>query len=185
MVEHVDDAMKSADEAIAALKRQKPTSAIAARARSAELMRLNQILLDASRKVVDANAAKRLNGSNGAKRVEVVATDLSEDLLNALAKGIVPFIRATIAAAVNPLKERLDALEKRKGIAPLAAQLAGIEQRMMKYEGVWSEGKTYTRGSFVTHAGSLWFADDTSIGARPGAGSTTWKLAVKKGHAER
>lgn len=105
---HVEDAMKNANEAIAALKRQKPTSADAARARSVELMRLNQLLLDAARKVTDANAAKRLaNGSNGAQPVEVVATDLSEGVIKALATGLIPFLRETIA----PLKERLDALE--------------------------------------------------------------------------
>jgi hypothetical protein len=185
MAEHVDDAMKQADEAIAALKRQKPTSDIEARARSAELVRLQQILLEASRKVVDANAAKRLNGSNGAKRVEVVATSLSDEVVSALAAGLIPFLREFVAEALSPLGARIAVLEQRRGLAPLAAQLAGIEQRMMKYEGVWAEKKTYTRGSFVTHAGSLWFAEDTSIGARPGAGSSTWKLAVKKGHAER
>ncbi len=91
---HVEDAMKNANEAIAALKRQKPTSADAARARSVELMRLNQLLLDAARKVTDANAAKRLaNGSNGAQPVEVVATDLSEGVIKALATGLIPFLR--------------------------------------------------------------------------------------------
>lgn len=180
------DEMKSADEAIAALKRQKPTSEVAARVRSAELMRLNQTLLDAARKVTDANAAKRLaSGSNGAQRIEVVATALSPEVLTELAKGLVPFLKEIIADAVNPLIVRLDAVEKKKGLAPLAARLAGIEERMMKYDGVWREGRSYDRGSFVTHQGSLWFCEDGNINARPGAGSASWKLAVKKGHAER
>jgi hypothetical protein len=185
---HVDDAFSRAQEEIAALKRQKPKTEIEARARSCELMRLNQILLDASKRVVDANAAKRLANGNGAAAAKPVvgeATSLSHEVITALARGLVPFLREQIAAAVTPMQERLDALEKRKGIAPLAARLAGIEERMMKYEGVWSEGKTYSRGSFVTHAGSLWFCEDTNISVRPGAGSSAWKLAVKKGHAEQ
>lgn len=134
---------------------------------------------------VRREAAATGKSGNGSKPVAGEATSLSDEVITALARGLVPFLKEQIRDATAPLIARIGELERKRGIAALAAQIAGIEQRMMKYEGVWSEGKTYTRGSFVTHAGSLWFCEDTNVDVRPGAGSSSWKLAVKKGHAER
>lgn len=54
-----------------------------------------------------------------------------------------------------------------------------LEQQGPAYKGVWRAGKTYSAGSFVTHAGSMWHADkDTCF--KPGEGGG-WTLAVKAG----
>jgi hypothetical protein len=131
-------------------------------------------------------ATATVNSGNGARPVEVVATDLSEDLLEALAKGMVPVIRQWIADAVNPLAARLDAMEKHKGLAPFVARLAQLEAKpSLQYEGTWNEAKTYSCGALVTFQGGLWHCEDTNMGVRPGAGSSSWKLAVKRGRADR
>ena len=117
-------------------------------------------------------------------------TVLTDQHFPALAKAIVPFVKETLA----PLVARLDALEKKKGLAPLALRNAELEKRIvelearpppLQYQGVWSEEKTYQRGAFVTYQGGLWHCEDTNCGVRPGAGSTSWKLAVKRGRADR
>lgn len=48
------------------------------------------------------------------------------------------------------------------------------------YRGVWTAGKTYERGDGVTWAGSVWHANTTTT-SKPGDGSPTWTLAVKRG----
>jgi hypothetical protein len=111
MAESVDDSFARANAEIAALKKTKPKSAAEARLRAVELSRLQQDLIEASKRVVDANAAKRIaNGGNGhAKPVAGEATSLSDGVLTGLARGLVPFLRETIANAVNPLIERIAA----------------------------------------------------------------------------
>ena len=83
---------------------------------------------------------------------------------------MVPFLHETIAEAVNPLIERIAELEARPSLT---------------YEGVWSATKAYSAGTFVTHGGGLWHCEDTNVGVQPGNGSSSWKLAVKRGRAER
>ena len=65
----------------------------------------------------------------------------------------------------------------------LAARIAELEARppSLPYEGTWAEQRSFQRGCFVTHQGSLWHCEDTNLGVRPGAGSSSWKLAVKRG----
>jgi integrin beta 3 len=46
--------------------------------------------------------------------------------------------------------------------------------------GVFVDGKTYEKFAGVTHAGSYWIAQ-VKTAARPGNGSTDWRLAVKRG----
>lgn len=161
-VEHAADAMKRADAAIAALKRQKPTTDIAARARSCDLMRLNQILIDASKRVVDASAAKRLNGSNGAKPVQGEATSLSDELITALAKGLVPFLREQILAAVTPLQERI----------------VELEATALRDADVWKPEKVFRPNDLTTYRGGLWRAREPNSNVRPGT-SKTWRLMHK------
>ena len=112
-------------------------------------------------------------------------SDWSEEECRALAKPIVKFVRQAVSEATAPLLDRIAALESKRGLAPLAARLAHLEQRQLSYEGTWNETKAYNAGSFVTFQGGLWFAEDTSVGVRPGAGSSSWKLAVKRGRADR
>ena len=51
------------------------------------------------------------------------------------------------------------------------------------YQGVFQEGKTYSRGSMVTKAGGLWLALEDTMEI-PGR-SERWRLVVKSGEAQR
>lgn len=48
------------------------------------------------------------------------------------------------------------------------------------YRGVYAEGKTYERGDGVTWGGSEWYCHETTT-AKPGDGSKSWTLKVKRG----
>lgn len=48
------------------------------------------------------------------------------------------------------------------------------------YRGVFQEGHTYERGDLATWGGSVWHCN-AETGEKPGDGSKTWTLAVKKG----
>jgi hypothetical protein len=54
------------------------------------------------------------------------------------------------------------------------------------YCGVWQKGARYTRGDLVTFGGSVWHANtDPAPDTKPGDGSSTWTLAVKRGQDGR
>jgi hypothetical protein len=161
--EHVADAMKRADEVIAALKRAKPSNEFQARARAHEMIKVQQGLIDASRRVTEASVTARVNGNGHAPDV---ATRISDEEIAAIARGFKPFIREFVAAALAPLLKRIDELEARP--------------QVMKYQGVWDSEKVYANGDFVTDDGSLWHCSDVCRGVRPGSG-TAWQLAVKRG----
>ena len=104
----VDDSFLRANEALAALKKTRPRSVTEARNRAVELSRLNGILSKATKEVTETQARARVaTGSNGAQSVQGEAAALSDELINALARGTVK----TIAAVVKPLKERIAKLE--------------------------------------------------------------------------
>lgn len=48
------------------------------------------------------------------------------------------------------------------------------------YRGVWQAGKTYEPGELGTWAGSMWHCNETTT-EKPGEGSKSWTLCVKKG----
>jgi hypothetical protein len=50
----------------------------------------------------------------------------------------------------------------------------------LQYRGVFREGEEYPEGSFVTHHGSMWHANETTKD-RPAEGSAGWTLCVKRG----
>lgn len=52
------------------------------------------------------------------------------------------------------------------------------------YRDVWTARTTYERGDCVTWAGSEWHANATTT-AKPGDGSPTWTLKVKRGRDGR
>lgn len=55
----------------------------------------------------------------------------------------------------------------------------------LPYAGVWAEGEQYQRGQFITASGALWHAETDSKGVKPGTAPGVWKLAVKRGDAEK
>ncbi len=66
-----------------------------------------------------------------------------------------------------------------RSVAPLSARLATIESKgWPEYLGTHQAGRTYLRGQFVTHDGSLWHANRETSTKPPGG---DWTLAVKKG----
>jgi hypothetical protein len=102
-------------------------------------------------------------------------------------KTVLPFLHATNERN----KERnvkIETLERR--CAELESQLALGDARVkalegrpagISYEGVWSEGKAYRPGMFVTHSGSVWHSEQPSVSCRPGSDPMFWRLAVKRG----
>ena len=88
----------------------------------------------------------------------------SDEVLTALAKGLVPFLREFVATALRPLEARVAELEQ----APT-----------MKYCGVWEPERSYSVGDFVTQEGSMWHCEVPCTGVRPPA--STWTLCVKRG----
>jgi hypothetical protein len=66
--------------------------------------------------------------------------------------------------------------------AKLSRRIDELERRQMKFVGVWRAGQSYEPGSLATHSGSLWHANRSTAGSRPGT-DDSWVLAVKRGDA--
>ncbi len=49
------------------------------------------------------------------------------------------------------------------------------------YRGVYIDGKAYEPGDEVTWGGSVWHANKSTVNERPGEGSRSWTLKVKRG----
>ncbi len=103
-------------------------------------------------------APRRKSGFDGAKFGREIVT---------LVKAYVEPVRAQHAELVK----RLEELETRA--------VGGV-----RYEGVYENGRTYIRGSFVSSRGSVWHAD-RQTSARPGDPDSGWTLAVKRGRDGR
>jgi hypothetical protein len=77
-------------------------------------------------------------------------------------------LRCLVARIDADLAEKLDALESR---------IRSIEDRGLKYCGVYQRASTYQRGDVTTHKGALWICLQPTF-ETPGA-SDSWQLAVK------
>lgn len=109
---------------------------------------------------------------------------------------IVRMVEEAQPADLTSIEVRLKAIESMKTAADLVSgeaeqslDLAQIETRLkaveeldrrFPYEGTWAEDRPYGRGKFVTHGGSLWFAERATA-SKPGTENSGWKLAVKRG----
>ena len=94
-----------------------------------------------------------------------------------LLEAAAPPIKEAIANATKPLQERVDKLERR---------LVEIEAKGISYQGVFQKAQQYSRGSMVTHDGSLHAAiRDTLPGEMPGDASGAFQLCCKKGRDGR
>jgi len=51
-------------------------------------------------------------------------------------------------------------------------------ERQFSYFGSFEIGKTYAKGNFVSHQGSIWHCEQQTT-QRPGGGNVCWRLAVK------
>lgn len=65
-------------------------------------------------------------------------------------------------------------------LALFEKRIEALEAGCTKYAGVWQRPAAYARGTFVTHGGSMWHANEDTAGAEPGK-SNAWTLAVKAG----
>ena len=78
---------------------------------------------------------------------------------------------------ITELEQRLVGLEKRKGLAPLAARLSELEATQLTDGGVWSEGASYRKNAVVTHGGNLWLCKQENLNEKPP--SDCWRLMNK------
>jgi len=65
-------------------------------------------------------------------------------------------------------------------LSDLRKEIAELKAVSMKYRGVWSAEKVYHTGDAVTDHGSIYHANEPSVGVRPGNGGP-WQQAVKRG----
>lgn len=80
---------------------------------------------------------------------------------------------------------RLQIVALQGAVATLFGRVLDLEaadrsKSALTYRGVFQMGETYSAGSFVTHDGSVWHANESTT-ARPGGGEAAWTLAVKRG----
>jgi hypothetical protein len=67
--------------------------------------------------------------------------------------------------------------------AQIEARLAAMEVhvRELKYVGPWTaQQRSFKRGNFASHNGSLWHCEQDGATSRPGSDSS-WRLCVKSG----
>lgn len=129
----------------------------------------------ASRLLEIGAALARPAATNG--HAGVVATDLSEELLNALAAALVPFVRELIANAVAEPLARIAELERKKGLAGIARRLAELEDAALTDGDIWNDHSVYRKGCVVTHGGNLWLCKQENSNSRPP--SDCWRLMNK------
>jgi hypothetical protein len=124
----------------------------------------------ASRLASIAAALAQPNGHGGAP------AGLTDEVLAALAKAIVPFVHGLITDAVKPLEARNAVCEQR--IVELEAELA----KCLKDGGTWKAEKFFHRGEVATHRGVPWICNNSNKAVVPGT-SDDWRLMMKsRGH---
>ena len=129
---------------------------------------------------------------------------MTPDEAAALAANMMQAVKNLVTRMISPITTRLAATEVRVGalsmmqmrgadgarlvevenllreVATLRDRVKTLEERgTLRYMGVWKDGVGYEQGAFVTHAGSMWHADETTV-SKPGTCSA-WTLCVKRG----
>jgi hypothetical protein len=94
-----------------------------------------------------------------------------------LMKGMAPVISDYIHGQLQPVADRLIALEAE--VAGLRVESKKLVARGVIYRGVYASADEYKRGDLVTFDGSMWHANEETR-ERPGK-SSAWTLAVKRG----
>jgi hypothetical protein len=114
------------------------------------------------------------------------------DDLEAFAAGLVPLIKDYVAR-VAPAKGEMMGLQEAfdagfeavkkyvdDALDAFEGRLAAVENRGIKYCGVFQRAQTYRKGDVVTDAGSAWVALREVENEKPGDGAS-WQLMVKAG----
>jgi hypothetical protein len=101
----------------------------------------------------------------------LAASKMDAGRLKFLARVFCGFKRAAETGTERRIA-KFQAIEER--LAALEAQ-----QAEFRYCGVWTGGREYRRGNFVTHNGGIWHCNEDT-GEKPGI-SNSWTLACKSG----
>lgn len=89
----------------------------------------------------------------------------------AFGEEMVEIVRGYVGRELEPLRERLAALE---------SELGEIKSNGTRFRGVYQRASSYRRGDQATHRGSLWTAlQDAPEGTVPGEDPAAWQLAAK------
>jgi hypothetical protein len=72
----------------------------------------------------------------------------------------------------------------REFLAPLAAAVQMLEERPeVTFGDTWKPNTSYAEKCLVSHQGGLWLSKAPNNETRPGSGSPSWRLVVKRGVA--
>ena len=85
---------------------------------------------------------------------------------------------STVEKAVAPWRARVAALET--DLAALRGDLYDPVRPVLRYCGVWAQGRAYNLGDGVTRDGTLWTCTAAHVGGE-GFDFACWKLTVKRG----
>lgn len=93
-------------------------------------------------------------------------------------RGLLSFLGASITTMARHIAKRSAAAHD-----DLERRVAELEAGPLRYEGVHVADKSYSRGAFVTHSGSIWHCNSPTT-SRPGD-DPSWTLACKRGSDAR
>ena len=114
---------------------------------------------------------------------EVFGRQIVESVKGYLSRELGPILRRLAAVEARPREESAAILSAE--ITQLEKRLARVEDRpVLQYLGVFEQGHSYVRGDTVTWAGSIWHCNEPTSD-KPGASSSSWTLAVKRGRDAR
>ncbi len=105
------------------------------------------------------------------KEMEGIA-DRAEEVRRSLGKGKIDAEKIAMQAYAGMVR-LFDVMRA------LLDRVEHVEERGVRYRGVYQRSEDYKRGDLVTFEGSMWHATRDTI-EEPGA-SKDWQLAVKKG----
>jgi hypothetical protein len=114
------------------------------------------------------------------RRVAVLEHTLAED--GDFTRALVEGVGSVLPRFVDKrLRESLPTLtgELTAKVNALAEKVADLEQRQLRFKGVWREGNVYEANSLVIKRGGLWIAKATTI--TPPGSSDDWCLCTKSG----
>ena len=130
---------------------------------------------------------------NGLEIISATARIDEEEFLRKCAKDLARCepTRPAPPAGVSclELEDRLAGLCQQLGkacrdlvVAPLLKRIEQLEQGQLKLGGVYKSGQRYAENTLVSFQGGLWISRAPTE-TRPGSGSPSWRLCVKRGDA--
>jgi hypothetical protein len=102
----------------------------------------------------------------------------------------VDIVYENVQKALDQRDKKIDLLEKTIEQYTVVCEALEVKIKSLEdnppfqYRGVYEKDKTYPKGSFVTHTGSVWYCTEDTI-QPPTYGIHCWRLAVKQGQPGR